>query len=253
MKDMWMLAAGGLVFLTGSQHKKDHQVRRNNGKVKEHPDTEYDRSRKLNILASTLAGAASLLAFKAKGAMVPGLRRNIFFGGSFALGVGASVIRGDDIGAAVISNSLATAAGYIAYKGIVNNADKGIKALKDDMLRNGAKAAVNNIESAIINAKNKFPLLGQMITKESAGLTGALITIPVAHSIIQRQIKIHKLRYSDNADASFIPSTITNQAGQATPSYTPTEIMAQEANRAEVSFKGSLNTYYNSAQAFEEI
>lgn len=119
---------------------------------------------------------------------------------------------------------------------------KGIQAFRDSVATNGKAAAVDKFTSAVKNATKHFPLLEHI---------EGPITTPTAHSHMQRGIAAWRRRTTDHADFAIIPSTLTHP--HAPRFSSAPEIRSQPSLTVDLNYRGQVNTYYNTAEAFEEL
>ena len=216
---------------------------------------EHSKGVQIAKFASGVAGATAIGATIIKReAMSPALRKNIFFGTLLGLGISSSLVRGTDPGVAIATNTLTTAAGLAVYATTQKNVGRGIKALRESLIRNGQDSTVHSIENAIKSAKAKFPLLESILTEEAAAMGVTIAAVPVAHAIVQRFIAHHRRRTTDHGDFAFVPSTMQNNAGSFGQKSDNDPMVIQDTHgSAQVNWSGHLRTFYDHSAALGEL
>lgn len=234
--------------LFGSNFHQRHRAHANSESV----DSQYSRAMaKASVFSGLAVGGLSLVAGKR---ISPSIRRNLLVGSAVGLGIGIGMAKKQDPTVNIISNLVAGTAGLVAFERMRKYSPKGLQSFKQFLVNHGAEAQVNSVMSAVSHAKAKFPLLEHVISAESAAAGGALITMPVAHSIMTRVMAKMNRAATDHGDGSFIPSFAPNQAGGNIPRKSnDTRHRLNEHMSADVHFSGTHNSYYNKHQALEGL
>lgn len=201
------------------------------------------------IASSAIAGTMTAL-----GRGSPALRRNVFFGASLGLGIAADVAQGRDPLSAVVTNTVAGAAGVLAYIGGKKAADKGLQALQSAALFNQkAASAVNALTDALNKAKGVHPIFANFLSKETIGIGAAMAAIPIANHIIQRVIQRWSRERQHPADYVTAPGQMDNQAGERGGRGQTVAVRAPRDRSASVTINGQVRTYYDTKQAMKGL
>jgi len=138
-----------------------------------------DRSRKIALVAGA-SSVASSFAFKGKTEHV---RMGVFFGGGLVANTLSDIDKGRDVTSSVVQNTIAGAAGLLAYVGTKRNQGKFIS-----LLLNGKTTGrfVSGIEASYAKVIAKQPLLGKIMLDELAPTLVAAGAVPFAHTLTLR-------------------------------------------------------------------
>lgn len=138
-----------------------------------------DRSRKISLIAGASSVASSSL-FKNK---TEHIRMGVFFGGGLVANTLSDINRGRDTTSSVITNTIAGAAGLLAYLGTKKNQAKFVS-----LLLNGKTTGrfVSGLSESYEKVAARQPLLKKIMLDELAPNLVAAGTVPFAHTLTLR-------------------------------------------------------------------
>lgn len=196
-------------------------------------------------LTSVAAGIPTILLGKK---VHPGLRLGMFLGLSTTLGIAHDKLRGWDTGEAVLSNTLAGAAGYVAYLQKEKVANVGVATLESFLSKQPGRW--EKTLELFERAKNIHPVFSSFLSRETIGMGLAIASVPIAHSIIQRLL-IDWHREKGRGYSPTMGSEFRNQAGREAPRENR-EFMRDGHSSADVNVRGKIGSAYSSQALRDE-
>lgn len=210
------------------------------------PDEESKRTVKTSALFTSLIGGTAAILLGKR--LTPAMSTGLFFGLSTALSVGSDIARKSDPKVAIVSNLLASSAGYAAFSQRGRVSDIGVKTLKS-FIGSERWDKLSGFASRISSA---HPILEGLFTKNTIGMALAVATIPIAHTIVQRSIA--KYRRDERSLDPTINTQMHNQAGQTYNRFEGIgDIPYDPHSGADVRIRGRVQTIYNNRLAVESI
>lgn len=182
------------------------------------PLSEDKADERSNLMAaSTLSAVASIgtgfiTKDKIKARMI---RNSTFFTATFGAGMYSDINHGDSPSTAVLVNSLTAVAGLIAFNLTKKVAPIGFRALTSAIEESTTNRTLSNLSLQFAEAIKRVPQLEYFLNKDTLGIAGASLAIPVSHSLIHRIVADghrRKLRTEGMASQS---AKVENQAGDA--------------------------------------
>jgi hypothetical protein len=224
------------------------------GEVKRHPHRDRMGSASVSenthygmIIAGTVTGIAGVAGAKLK----PTFRRDLFFGLTAIANTISDVRKGETVGAAIVANSLTTAAGIAIYSGAKALSTKGLASLKATLVANGETGKLMSAYKALREVRSTFPVLQTILSHETVGLGAAVATIPFAHRLIKRFV--HGIENHQKNTQVMHPSTLYNQAGSRKGQHETGLQPILPSDVGTFSLNSNLRTHYNEQEALNSL
>jgi len=201
--------------------------------------------------AAIAAGAVGLSALTKRGPAA-GLMGPAFFAAYTGLRMHRALAsRRRDKGREMASLVGTTAAGVVGYSTGRELGKLSLSSLATNINLNHSQQAIAwKVEQSVAEARKASPILAELLTKEVAGIAGALITIPVAHAVIKRALSMNRRRISDQRETSFLGSQMYSQAGEKDGGYEPSQVDGPlRSLTGTLNLRGNIFTSYNQENA----
>jgi len=211
---------------TKLKHSGQHRGRVSRRRKGSHGD-EY-------LLAQVGAGLAGMAG------SIRGNGTKTYFGASIAMGVAADTRRGQTTSSAILTNSIAGAAGLAAKVAVDNGGAKAMQSFASFLTSfKWGEETVKGFNSLV----EGNPRLASILSQHNFAFAAAALTIPLAHTFAQRKLARQSGRGRRGQD---VMATIqaTNPAGRPTPQQQGDVAMPQ---RPPTTFKatGQVRSHFN--------
>jgi len=164
------------------------------------------------VSAAASIGTGFLTKDKLKSRMI---RNSTFFTATFAAGMYSDIDHGDSPSTAILVNSLTAVAGIVAFTAAKKLVPSGFRALAGAIEEHTGNRSLSLLSERFAQAVKNVPQIEYFLNKDTIGLAGSSVTIPVAHSLVHRIVADGHRRRINSAPMAHQSFKVENQAGDS--------------------------------------